>query len=790
MIRYILKLGFRNLQKSKGNTFINLLSLTLGFTILILIAVFVQNELSIDNFHSNSSIIYKLSYGKSSGTPGPLSSLLKNNFPEIKDATHIETHQLFALSPALNYNNNAFEIEDYYSADSSFFNIFDFQVIQGNITEALSTPFSIILTESEANRIFKNEVPLGKSITWKTFQDFTFNIKAIVKEPPQNSSIQFKGLISEASVKKMTPYYPENWGFTVYETYLLLQPNVNPSKLEKKLKNYLIEFYNTNMSNSANHADAQLTPLRLHSLGDVYFNKYLINDTTNNGNLFLIKVLIIIGILIMTLSIINYVNLTTARASLRNMEIGVQKVFGSGKSTLIFQFLTETTIISFFALLISFLFTLFLLPLFSEFMGFERPLKFPFVFFLIAIPWAILIGIISGLYPAFFLSSQKVIDILKKNIGNFRTGIKLRYALVVFQFFISISLITLTLLVFKQINYVKNKNLGFDKEHIIYAKLPFELMGEKKDVLRGSLYKLPFIENIAFSSTIPGKIEGLNSQVIDGRNVNFASVWVDPEFIELYDLQLKRGRFFSKEYKSDINSTALINEAAVRAFNIDNPFKLEIRVPGGKAKVIGVVKDFNFKSLHHPIEPISIVYLPRQGAFINIKLKGGNISNPLADIEKVWKELSPETPFSYHFLDSTHDQLYKNEEKMGKAISLFSMIAILIAILGILSLSIFLCESKIKEIGIRKINGAKTREIVLLLNKGLVFNLLVAFIISCPFSLVIIRNWLDNFAYKTSIDPWIFIASGLIVGIISLSIVIWQTWKFAIMNPVETLRYE
>jgi len=304
------------------------------------------------------------------------------------------------------------------------------------------------------------------------------------------------------------------------------------------------------------------------------------------------------------------------------------------------------------------------------------------------------------------------------------------------------------------------------------------------------LLTIPDIENVAFSSTIPGKIEGLSSQEVNGKTLNFASIWVDPEFLELYDLQLKSGRFFSTDYLSDINSTALINESAVREFDLEDPFNLEIRVPGGRAKVIGIVKDFNFKSLHHSIEPMTIVYLSRQGSFVNIKISGKNISNTLSGIEKIWKELAPDIPFSYQFLDSTFEQLYKNDEKMGKAVSFFSLIAILIAILGILSLTIFLCDSKMKEIGIRKINGAKIHEIILTLNKRFIFNLSLAFLISCPITLILIRKWLNNFAYKTNIDPWLFIEAGIIVGIISLSIVTWQSWKYATMNPVKTLRQE
>lgn len=790
MFRYFLKLSFRNLNKNKSNTLVNVFSLSFGITILLLIAIYARNELNVDNFHTNLSRIYKVSYGKSSGTPGPLSELLKNNFPEIQDATHIETHQLFAFSPVLSYNNEIFEIEHYYSIDSDFFNVFDFQVLQGDINKAINSPFSIILTESEALRMFKNKNPIGETIIWRTFQDHTFTIQAIVKNTTQNSSIQFNGLISEASVKKMTPYYTDNWGFVVYETYLHLNPNVDPFKFEKKLKTYLIEYYKKNLANEACHADAELTPLSLHRLKDVYFNKNLTNDTTNRGNLFLIRVLIGIGIVIMLLSIINYINLSTARASLRKKEIGVQKIIGSNTSTLILQYLTETIIVSLIASIIGFIVAMSFLPGFSQFMNVNQGLKFSYSILIYFVPGILLLGIIAGIYPAFFLSSQKAVNIFKKDSGQQHKGINLRNFLVIFQFFVSITLIAVTFLIVKQVNFIKNKELGINKEHIIFAKLPYQIFRGGKEIFKERLHNIFDIQNVAFSSTIFGKIEDLSSQELDGKTINFASLWVDAEFVELYDLHLVKGRFFSKELRTDENSTVLLNEAAVREFGVKDPFQIEIRVPGGKAKVVGIIKDFNYKSLHNRIEPMAIVYLPRQGGYVNIKLSGSNIPQTLDQIGKIWDELAPGYPFNYHFLDTSFDHLYKSDEQLGKAVFYFSIIAITIAILGILSLSIFLCESRIKEIGIRKVIGAKVWEVILTLNKGFIYNLLIAFIIACPIAWYIMSKWLEYFAYKTNISLWIFIVSGSIVSIIALTIVSWQSWRFAMKNPVDTLRYE
>jgi putative ABC transport system permease protein len=790
MIKHIIKLGFRNLSKDVSTTLVHIFSLSLGIAILLVISLFVKNELSVDQFHDNSSRIFKTSYGKSSGTPGPLSELLSNNFPEIQHATHIETRQLFAFSPLISYSNKPFEIEKYYSVDSSFFRVFDFQVLQGDIENALTAPFSMILTESEASRIFKNKNPIGETIIWRTTQDFIFTVQAIVKDIPQNSSLQFKGLISEASTKIMSSYYPDNWGFGVYETYLLLNSNVNPEQLEKKLRAFLIEFYEKNLSSYNCREDARTTPLELHGLREVYFNETLSEDSTNRGNIVLIRILIAVGSIIMLLSIINYVNLSTARASLRKKEIGVQKVCGSNKRTLVLQYLTETTIISSFSAILGILITVLILPAFSQFMSFSQNLKFSPVYLVVLVPGILILGFIAGIYPAFKLSSQKAIHILQKNAGKHGKGKNLRFSLVVFQLVVSMTLIAITFLINDQVTFLKTKDSGIKKEHVIYAKLPPQLMRGGKDIFTERLRQVPDIEKVAYASKVLGEMGGANTLEFEGKTMIFTSIWVDAEFIDLYDLQLVKGRFFSEEIKSDINATALLNEAALRELDIKDPFEIEIRVPGGNAKVVGIVKDFNYKSLHHSIEPLAIIYLPGQGAYANIKLSGTNIQQSLDGIGEIWNELAPGHPFTYHFLDASFDKLYKSDAQMGQAISCSSLIAIIIAVLGVLSLSLFLCESRVKEIGIRKINGAKVWEVILGLNKGLLINLLIAFSLACPLAWFIMRHWLDNFAYKTSISPWIFIASGGIVSTIAFTIVSWQSWRFANLNPADTLRNE
>ncbi len=790
MIKYFLRTSLRSIIKYRNVSFIGILSLSIGISVLYLITVFTRNELRVDSFHSNASQIFKVSYGSSSSTPGPLSNLLLERFPEIQKATHIETRQLLGLSPVLNISNHSFEIEKYYSVDSLFFKVFDFEVLHGDINSAMNTPFSIILTEGEAMRIFNSQNPIGEIVIWKTFQDFTYTVKAIVKDPPLNSSIRFHGLISGKSVEKMGMNYGKDWGYTVFETYLLLHPDVNSTELEQELKEFLIDYYNLNLSTRASYADATHNPLELHALREVYFNESLTNDTTNRGNMLTIRILITVGIIIMLLSIINYVNLSVAKATTRTKEIGVQKVVGASKRSLIFQYLTETILISFIAAIIGLILARIVLPEFSEFMDLGHSLKFSSSMLLILIPGVIFLGIIAGIYPAFVMSSQKVIDTLKMRPFQGDKGLILKYALIIFQFSVSMILISNTFLINKQVNFLRTNDLGIKKENIIYAKLPFQIMRGKKEIFRDRIMELSDVQEVCFSSTVFGKFGSLNSMEVDGKVINFASIWVDANFVKFYDLKLSKGRLFSDKFISDMNTTVMLNESAVREFDVEDPFQINIRVPGGQAKVVGVISDFNFKSLHSPIEPMAIVYLPRQGSYVNIKIQGSNPDKVLNGIEEIWNDLAPGFPFSYEFLDSSLALQYKNDEKMGKAILYFSLIAIAIAILGIFSLSLLISQKRVKEMGIHKISGAKSWNLLFLLNRNFLITLAISFVLASPIAWFSMSNWLEKFAYKTNIGLGIYIVSGILVSLVTIVVVSWQSWRFAKVNPVEALRYE
>jgi putative ABC transport system permease protein len=492
----------------------------------------------------------------------------------------------------------------------------------------------------------------------------------------------------------------------------------------------------------------------------------------------------------MLLSIVNYINLSVAKAATREKEIAIQKVSGASRRSLTVQFLTETTLISFFAAITGLIIAWILLPGFSRFMNVNRSLGFSAFILLMIIPGVLLLGFVTGIYPAFMMSSHKITDIFTKRSLHGNRGLFLRYILIVFQFSVSMILISSTFLINKQVSFLKNKDPGIRTEKVIYAKLPFQIMRGSKEIFRDKVLELPDVQNVSFSSIVFGKIENLNSQEINGRVASFASIWVDAEFIDLYDLRLSRGRFFSKDFSSDVNTTALINESALKEFDSEDPFRIRIRVPGGEAKVVGIIRDFNFKSLHSRIEPLVIVFLPGQAGYVNIRIAGYDPRLTLNEIGKIWNDLAPGFPFSYQYLDSSLEKLYGNDERMGNAIMYFSLIAILIATIGILSLSLLICEKRIKEMGIHKINGATSWNLLLLMNKDFMLILLAAFVIACPVSWYAMHNWLERFAYKTSIGIWIYLASGFLVFMVTLTVVSWQNWRFAKRNPVDALRYE
>jgi putative ABC transport system permease protein len=788
MIKNYLKHTIRNLYTQKQNSIINILGLSVGICLFILIMTYVSNELTVDNFHKNKDNIYRIEVeGFSSACAAGVPAILKDQFPEIK-----ETARYFQIPSSIfqvvNNNDISFKqgltFENLIVADSTFFDIFTYEVTQGNLHEALTNPNSIVLTSSSAKKLFGNEDPIGKVINIKSMFNFTVKVTAIINDVPNNSTINFNGIVSLITVKNtFGDDFLNNLSNWFYATYFLLHSNQNIDELEQKTSSYFTTEINDN--DSINFV--------FRPLNEIYFHKdELSGNYSSHGNIQFVYAFIAIAIIIILLAIINFINLSTATASCRAKEVGLRKVVGSTRKKLIIQFLGETITVSLISVFIAIILAEIFKYEFNNIVGKELSLGYidnPIIILYLVIG-AILIGILAGLYPAFYLSSFQPTYIFNKLGTKGSKGIFLRKFLIIFQFIISIVLIISSFTINQQIELLKNKDLGFNNEQIVYLDLNRELT-QNTETFKNELKQNTAINNITISNFVPGQMDGnMYVRTINETNYHFYYIMTDPFFFDVMNLSILEGRGFSDTKKDEMGWGIVLNQAAVKEFNLENPIGTEIYVFDTVGQVIGVVEDFNFRSLHHKIEPMSILYIPEWSRVLQINISADNISQTLDYIEKTWVEFCPGYPFDYHFMDEGFDKLYKAEEKFGIMFKYFSLLAIFIACLGLYGLISYTSLQRTQEVCIRKVQGASIKSIILLLSKDLSIWLSVSFIFACPIAYIIMGKWLQNFAYRTNQLVIIYILAGIITSLIAFSTVLYKSYKTASSNPIIGLRYE
>ena len=782
MLKNYFKIALRNLRRHKSFSFINIAGLSISLALVILIASYAQFEMSINKFNKNYNCIYKV--GKWN-TPAPVAGIIKSNIPEIKKAARIENFR--TKSVAMKYNNKLMEVKDIIFSDPDFFDIFTFPAIEGDPQKALKEPMSLVLTKSQANRIFGNEDPINKVV--KMDNSFELTVKAVIKDIPQNSSMQFSGVVSFMSIKKMiTGFDPFNWGNYNYETYILFPQKINKAELVKKIEMILKK------NIPPEHKDLNA---ELHSFKEIYYNQEL-SGFSNHGSTEKNFALISIAALILLIAIINFINLSTARVSTRNKETGVRKTIGASRFDLITQFLSESISISILSMITAVIIALILVELFDELINvhlslFAGSILLKSVMFL---TFAFILGILSGIYPAFYLTSFKPDSILKGNIYHGQGKAFLRRALIIFQFSITVVLIISTIIIYKQMEYVRNKPLGFQKENIIYFPVNREIY-DKKDAFKNKILQLSSIKDFSYSFSVPGsmgmtwgmplKYEGKESQAW------FHAVPTTSNFIHLMGMKILEGRNFIPNDSNDLGNV-IINQAFAKKFGLKKPFKARLTGMGkGKGNIVGVIKDFNYEPLYSQVAPLAFFYYPNNIACGIIKINSsryGDIKSVVNNFESIWKEVSPDFPVEYNFLDESLARQYEAEEKFETAFFYFSLFAIFIACLGLFGLTAYVVEQKMKEISIRKILGASVPGITALLSRQFILLVLLSNIIAWPVAYYITNNWLKDFAYRININIWFFILSALLALIIALLTVISNTIKAATANPVESLRYE
>ena len=814
MIRNYLKIAVRNLMKFKFISFINLFGLAVGFSCCLLILGYILHELSYDRYHRNAENIYRVERswrnyetGITSlelGTVAPaIAPLLENDFQEIQALTRL-------VSPGtttLRYGEKMFNEQDVYYADEHFFNVFDVEVVKGNPEKALEDPFSVMLTEELAEKYFRGEDPLNKVI--RLDNQFDMKVTGIYKAFPANSHVHPRLLISFNTLKDSAVYGEENlrtnWGNNSFFTYLLLPDNYDSEKLEVQFPAFLNRHIDEGGSGTVQPSD--WTSLRLRPVTDIHLHANTDLEAEENGDIQRVYIFSAIALFILLIACINYMNLSTARSVLRAKEIGVRKVIGAGKGELVTQFLSESVLISWIATILAFAFTWLAFPWLNRLSGLDLSidilLDWRVLLPLLLLPF--LVGLLSGLYPALFLSSFQPVKVLKGFSKVGKSGVSFRQALVVIQFSISIILIIGTVVVYKQLQYMQEKALGFQREHVVTLSNNTSL-APAFETFRAELQASPAITEVGRSSLIPTErlLNAAGSQISRGDSLaptkaDIKFVTADNHFFSTYGIDVLAGRNFSADFGPD-TSSFIINEAALSVLGLksaEEAIGKEFQYGSRNGRLVGVVNDFHFESLHQRILPMVFFKSINPSGIgsagygkISIKVTGESLAAGLAHIEKSWRTFVPDTPYEYSFLEDTYARLYAAEKRQGAVFTLFSCIAIAIACLGLFGLSAFTISQRVREIGIRKVLGAETSSLVTLLSKDFLKLVLLAALIAFPLAWYAMSKWLEDFAYRIDIPLWVFLAAGVIATLIAFLTISFQAIKAATANPVNNLRTE
>jgi putative ABC transport system permease protein len=799
MFKNHLKIAIRSLVKYGRFSVISILGLAIGLSCFILIMLWVQDELSYDSFHKNADRIYlalRNEYGKTSAvTSQMLASALKDELPEVINATSF-VHFPESIKLNLRYQDRGFE-EAFDIVDSEFFDMFSFDFIDGNSQTALLDPHSIVLTESMARKYFGNKNALGESLNL-TFlgQTSTLKVTGVLKNIPHNSHIQREVFIPTSFVIELLKASGNenwrSWGNRSSQTFILIQNDVDISAVEHKITDCERRNIPNQRLENLSYSLLPLKKIHLHANNIDFF--------APTGDVKYVYIFTTIAGIIVLIASINHMNLSNALLLKRPKEIGIQKVVGAHRSDLIRQYFGETLLLTFIALVCALMFAELLLPVLNRLSG--KPLSISYLnsqFLLLLFLITLLTGSISGLYPAIFISGLQPIQILK---GKFHTGARgtnLQKVLTVFQFTLSIIIIICTIVVFSQLDFIKNTNLGYDKENIVCVKIKGDI-NSMYDAFRRKTLESSDILSISRSEPMNANSLG-NTEGIQwpGKNRDQGfSIWVlhcDYDFASTYKIDMDEGRFYSDQFPTDGTNAYVLNQAAVEAMGLQSPIGQEITVWSRKGTIIGITKNFHFDSFHHKIEPL-IFRIPNaeeQGLFyraLSIRTKPNSIHQSLAFLEDQWKSFYPTEQFDYYFVDENLNTSYRAEQRMGKLFGYFSFLAIFIACLGLYGLTALTIEQKNKCIGIHKILGATVLHIVFLLSKDHFRWILFSNIIAWPITYFAINKWLQEFAYRININGWMFALAGAMTLTIGFLTVIWQVVRAATANPIDTLRYE
>ena len=810
MLKNYLTITFRNLIKHKAYTFINIIGLAIGLASALLILLYVQDELSYDKFHEKSDQIYRVYLnGKIAGDEmvvgvscAPLGATMVKDYPEVLNSARIFT---FGGDPVVRLEENSMVVEKYYYADSTFFDIFSINFLRGEPDNALNRANTIIITSEMAEIFFGKEDPLGKSI--KVGNDQTdFEITGVVEKFPKNSHFQFNMLASYITMREAAN--SNFWVSNNNYTYILLQKDFPaeqlqakmPEMVEKYVGPQLQMFSNTSFENfleAGNKYGYILQPIKkIHLFSDLQY------EIQPGGNIKTVYIFSIIAFFLILIAVINFMNLATAKSAGRAREVGIRKVSGSFRSQLISQFLIESVMLSLISLLIALILVELFLPAFNNLSG--KQLSFltdgDWSFIPYVIGLGIFVGFLAGSYPSFYLASFKPVKVLKGSIQTGMKGARIRSVLVVFQFSIAIFLIISTIVVYSQMRYVQNKDLGYDKKNLLIIERAYALQ-DQRNAFKEELSQNPSIEMISQTNNMPSFLHGNTAFRPEGSSPDEIRAtnlyYTDENFQKTLGLKLVEGRWFSKEMSGD-SLAVVLNKAAVKAYGYEDPIGKKILQIGANRdtsdlamKIIGVVEDFHYESLHQTIQPLIIGFnRNRFAGYFAVRIHPDNYQKAILFIEEKWNAIVTDQPIEYTFLEDALKTNYKDDKNEGIIFAIFALLAIFISSLGLFGLASFTTEQRTKEIGIRKVMGSSIGQVIGLLTKEINVLLIISSIIAWPLAWYFMKNWLQNFAFKTSMGFHIFIAASIIAVFIALLTTGFQAYKAARANPANSLKYE
>lgn len=788
------------MSRHKGYTFLNLAGLAIGMAACLLIAFFVRHELSYDTYHTAADRLYRVAIDIQSKagnrifaqTSAPLAAALQGDFPQVEKATRLskQRNQLVTSGP-----EKSFYEHNFYLVDPSIFEVFTLPLVKGQAQTALNRPGTLVITEELAQKYFGQAEPLGKILK---VNNESYEVTGVLQTLPYNSHLKMDLITSLATWDKQDWYKKDvagNWHSTMFYTYLKAKEQVDIPAFEKQVATAADKYVRDQIKDWGVSYHFFLQPVKA-----IHLHSQLKDEAEVPGNAINVYILMVVAGLIIVIASLNYINLTTAQSANRAKEVGVRKVIGATKKPLIIQFLCESLLLTFMALVLALVIVFVTRPLFETLSGqaYNFRLIFTPQFIFILLGLTTVLGMVAAVYPALVLASFRPVAVLKGSLSFGAKGAGLRQALVVCQFTISLMLLVGTIMVYRQLNFMKDQNLGFEKEQMLVLPVRGTSIADNYEQIKSEFQRHPAVVSAATSASVPGQeVDNFSVSLkgeADDKGQSMYYLFIDFDFLKTYGIQIVAGRDFDKTIQTDKESAFLINEKAVTAFGWSTPEeaigkKLAAGF-GGEGEIIGVYKDFHYRSLQAPIEPLVMAVVPWRLNTISLRLSTKDLSATMAFVQQKWQELFPQNPYEYTFLDEEFNKQYRADEKIGRTFLVFTGIAIFIACLGLFGLATFVAQQRTKEIGVRKVLGASVASIVSLMSKDFIKPVIISFVIATPLSYVLISKWMDNFASRIAIGWVTFALAGLALLVIALLTVSYQSIKAALANPVKSLRSE